>query len=103
MGNRGADEVIGHEKTRHALQSPGLGCDGVACIHLNYDIMVRPEITWFRISLCRLDLSSLQHDPGADSCKYGNVSTGCIKHSEFRRIIRRQGLCSIRLNTLFVL
>jgi len=49
MGYRGADVVIGLGKSWHGLQSRLLGCDGVVCIHLNYCIMVRTEITWFRI------------------------------------------------------
>jgi len=49
MGNKGADEVMGLGKSWHVLRSPGLGCDGVVCMHLNYSIMVRPEITRFRI------------------------------------------------------
>jgi len=59
MGNRSTDEVIGRGKSWHGMQSPGLGCDGVVCIHLNYSIMVRTEITWCRIWLCVLELSSL--------------------------------------------
>jgi hypothetical protein len=48
MGNIGAGEVIVLGISWHGLQSPGLGCDGVY-IHLNYCIMVRNEIMWFRI------------------------------------------------------
>jgi hypothetical protein len=102
MGNRGADEVIRLGKSWHVLQSPGLGCDGVVCIHPNYSITARTEITWFRIRLCGLELSSLKHNPGTVFCKHGNAPTGCIKHNEFPSIIRLQGLCSIQLITLFV-
>jgi hypothetical protein len=49
MENKGADGVIGLGKSCQVLQSPGLGCDGVVCMHLNYSVMVRPEITRFRI------------------------------------------------------
>jgi hypothetical protein len=49
MGNNRADEVIGLGKSCQVLQSPGLGCDGVVCRHLNYSVMVRSEITRFRI------------------------------------------------------
>ena len=95
MGNRGVDEVIGLGISWHGLQSPGLGWDGVVCIHPNYSIMVKNEITWFRIWLCGLELSSLKHDPGTVSCKHGNAPTGCIKRNEFPSIIRPQGISSI--------
>jgi len=35
MGNKGADKVIGLGKSCQVLQLPGLGCDGVVCMHLN--------------------------------------------------------------------
>jgi hypothetical protein len=49
MGNKGADEVIGLVKPRQVLQSPGLGCHGVVCMHLNGIIMVTAKITMIRI------------------------------------------------------
>jgi hypothetical protein len=49
MENKGADEFIGLGKSSQVLQSPGLECDGVVCMHLNYSVMVRSEITRFRI------------------------------------------------------
>ena len=93
MGNRGADEVIGLGKSWHGLQSPGVGRDCVVCIHLNYNVMVRPEITLFIISLCGLGISSLKHGPGVVYCKHVNSPTGYIQYTEFRRIARIQGIC----------
>jgi hypothetical protein len=101
MGNRGVYEVIGLGILWHGLQSPGLGCDGVVCIHPNDSIMLRTEITWFRIGLCGLELSSLKHGQGTVSYKQGNSPTCCIQRKEFRRIIRLQGLSSIQLITQF--
>jgi hypothetical protein len=49
MENKGADEFFWLGKSCQMLQSPGLGCDGVVCMHLNYSVMVRSEITRFRI------------------------------------------------------
>jgi len=102
MGNRSTDEVIGRGKKWHGLQSPGLGCDGFVCIHLNYSIMARPEITWCRIWLCVLALSSLKHGPDKVSCKHGNSPTGCIQRNEFPSTIRPQGNFLIQLIILFV-
>jgi hypothetical protein len=65
------------------LQSPGLGCDGAVFLHLNYSSMVRPEITRVWIWSCGLELSSLEHDPGAVSCKRGNAPIGCTLRTEF--------------------
>jgi len=90
MGNRGTDQVIGLGKSWHGLQSPGLGWDSVVCIHLNYSIMVRTEITWWRIWWCGLELSSLTHVPDKLSFKHGNSPTGCIQCKEFPSIIRPQ-------------
>jgi hypothetical protein len=49
MENKGADKVIVLGKSCQVLQSPGLGCDVVVCMHLNYSVVVRSEITRFRI------------------------------------------------------
>jgi hypothetical protein len=49
MGNKGADKVMGLGKSCHWLQSPGLGCDGFVCMQLKYSVMIRSEITRFRI------------------------------------------------------
>jgi hypothetical protein len=49
MENIGADKVIWLGKLFQVLQSPGLGRDVVVCMHLNYSVMVRLEITRFRI------------------------------------------------------
>jgi hypothetical protein len=83
MGNKGADEFIWLGKSYYVLQSPLLRCAVVVCMHRNYSVMVRSEITRFRILLCGLELSSLKHDTGVVSCNRDHAPTGCIQHIEF--------------------
>ena len=103
MENKGSDEFIWLGKSCHVLQSPGLGCDGVVCMHLNYSVMVRPEITRFRIWLCGLEVSSLKHDIGVVSCKYDNATTGCIQRKEFLGGVKDYYTSSTRFNSVKII